>query len=331
MLNINISSGAQEVSLSGLEIKRRWLSDKHALDWISVFYENDKLSKSRDDSQWSDDQANINFDNLFVIPANTTITLAIVASIPSIVASPEIQNQNFFLEVSDIISKDEISFTRLAGENFRIWGVDEFVSEIEIDEPEANIRLGTTRMIWEFDIQWNPSRDNYIELIRFTTDYSELENDFSEIRLVYENQVVALGEIYDDEYIVFEIQDGLLLEADKKISLKILARVQSRVSETLAFEIEWSEDIVYSNSSGEIISGYVYQKAETTKLVIQIHSKYSKKAIQIADAIEKIISKKSENKQQEYQQNIIITLEKYIIKKPQHSTILWEVIKILSK
>lgn len=331
VLSLDISSWEQDISISWLEIKRRWLSDEHALSWISVFYKNNKMSDSKDDNQWNDDRANINFDTIITIPENTTITLAIVATIPSIELVPEVQNQNFFLEVSDIISKNEIKFNRVAGNNFRIWWVDEFIWKIDIDQPESNIRLGTTRMIWEFDIKWNETRDSYVEFIRFTTDYNELEHDFSEVRLVYENKIIALWEIYNDEDIIFELTDNLFIESDKNITLKILARVQSRVSESFELEIEWNEDIVWTNSSGDIISGYIYQEPQynsTQKITTKTH--YSTKAQQISVAIEKIIQDKPVHQQHQLREKIIKALQQYKTKKPQHNQIISEVIEIIS-
>ena len=332
-LSIDIHAGIQDLTIQGLVVKRRGLSTEDTLTGIAAFSKNIKISDSENDNKGESDEAELFFDEPIALSHGEHVSIDLSASIASIQNTPQINNQQFALEVVAFISDKNIAFSRLKWNNFQIGWIDVDQAIFIPEDPESNIRLGRNKTLFEFDLQWDNDGDVYLKFIRFTTNYDELEKDLENIRLLAGNQVISRWIIESEDHLSFLLPSPVFLKENTRMNFSIVADVRSRVSEELVFEIEWNEDIVYIDNTTHIITGIYKVPKNTWPDQAIVSQAQSSRAQQITQAFLKKVDNKYHSLPEKilYLKRVQDILETFKAQNLKYNSIVSQIQEIISK
>lgn len=241
----DVTAGSSDVTLDGFILKRKGLSDEDTLTALAVFGEDGRVSKSRDDSQENDDQANLNFNEEEVVRAGETRTFLVVADINRNGNTAEVTNDEFAIELLDIEANTDVTFDgRLVGETFRIAGVDAPQVTFSPDGSVTDPTLGEKDAeIFKFEIEGADDEDVIIRSITFRSSETDVEDNLRNFKLTQNNDVLATTEKTTEEFLTFNLGDGYVIEEDTDLSFVVTADVIEGALDEFSFFIDRNLDV----------------------------------------------------------------------------------------
>ena len=243
--SFDVTAGSSDITLDGFILKRKGLSDEDTLTALAIFGPNGRVSKSRDDSQENDDQANLNFNEDEVVQAGTTRTFTVVADINRNGISAEVTNDEFAIELLEVETDATVVFEgRLVGETFRIAGVDAPQIVFSTDGTVTDPTLGDTDAeIFKFEIEGADDEDVIVRSITFRSSETDVEDNLRNFKLTQNNNVLAQTEFTTEEYLTFNLGDGFVIEEDVDLSFVVTADIVEGATDEFAFFIDRNLDV----------------------------------------------------------------------------------------
>jgi len=239
--SFDVTAGDSDIIVDGFILKRKGLSDEDTLTALAVFGENGRVSKSRDDSQENDDQANLNFNEEEVVLAGETRTFVVVADVSRSIAS----NDEFSIELLDIETNANVSFEgRLVGETFRVAGVDAPQIVFSQDGTVTDPSIGDTDAeIFKFEIEGADDEDVIVKSMTFRSTETDIDDNLRNYKLLQNNDVLATTEFSNEEYLTFDLGEGFVVEEDTDLSFKVTADVVEGATDNFTFFVDRNLDI----------------------------------------------------------------------------------------
>ena len=257
----DFTAGSEDVVVEGVILKRKGLSDEDTLEALAVFGERGRVSKSRDDSQENDDQANLNFNEDEVIKAGETRTFTVVVDVARTVAS----NDEFAIELLDVETSANVEMEgKVIGETFRVAGVDAPLLVFEDDGTVTNPTLGETDAeIFKFEIEGADDEDVVLKAITFRSSESDVEENLRNFKLTQNNKVLAETEKTVEEYLTFDLgSEGYTIKEDVDLSFVVTADIVEGATDTFAFFIDRNLDVTAESTKFNTVASVDIQDVD---------------------------------------------------------------------
>ena len=246
----DFTAGSSDVSVSQLTLKRRGLSDKDTIESLAVFSSEGRASNEKNDNQENDTEAQINLSNGgVVVKAGETKTLMIVVDIPTIAAEPSVESDEFALELVDVVANATVTgVSNLVANTMRIGSVDAptltFTTGGSVSDPQLGEQGAD---IFEFQVDGAADEDILLQSVTFEAN-GDAEDDLANFTLLMGNDVVATTAMMNDDYLTFNLGDGILIEEDKNEDFTVTADVVEGAGDTIGFSIEQALDVTASST-----------------------------------------------------------------------------------
>ena len=238
----DFSAGDSDVTISQIVIKRRGLSDEDTLTSLAAFTSLGRASNEKDDNNENDTEAQLNLSGGWVvILAGQTRTITIVADLG---VAAEAANDEFALELVEVQASADVQVNgALRANTMRIGSVDAplliFTPGSSVSDPKLGERGAD---IFEFEIEGANDEDVILRSITFEGS-SDAEDDLINFELYYDNDLVAFTEVMNDDYVTFDLGDGILIEEDKTEDFTVTADVIEGATDIIEFRIDEALDI----------------------------------------------------------------------------------------
>lgn len=238
----DVTAGAEDVTVTQLTLKRRGLSDKDTITSLAVFADGTRASNEKNDNQENDTEAQLNLtDGGVVVQAGNTVTLTIVADLG---AAGDAANDEFYLELLSIVATGEVdAFSNVVSNTMRIGSVDAPTITFTPGSSVSDPKLGETGAdIFEFEVEGANDEDVLLKSITFEGS-SDAEDDLINFELFFGNELVATTTSMTDDYLTFDLGDGILIQEDKNEDFTVKADVIEGATDDIQFSIDEALDV----------------------------------------------------------------------------------------
>lgn len=238
----DFTAWSEDLTVTQITLTRRGLSDKDTIESLAIFTDEGRASNEKNDNQENDTEAQITLTNGWVvIKAWETRTLSIIADVAN--ANTASQDE-FALEVTEVVASTTVEeLTNVVSNTMRIGSVDAPVLTFDKGGSVSNPKIGEENTdIFEFEIEWDNDEDVILKTITFEGS-SDAEDDLSNFELYFGNEMVSSTTSIVDDYLTFDLGEGLIIEEDKIEDFTVRADVVEWASDTIEFRIDQSLDV----------------------------------------------------------------------------------------
>lgn len=245
--SFDFTAGSEDVTVNQITVKRRGLSDSDTLESIAVFTDLGRASNGKNDNQENDTEAQLNLsDGWVVVRAGETRTLNLVVDIPNLEGngSKDVESDEFALEIVEVIASSSVEEEgSLVSNSFRIGSVDAPVLTFNSWSSVSNPKIGEEEVdIFEFEIKWDNDEDVILKSVTFEAN-GDAEDNLSNFKLYFNNDLVASTASMSDDYLTFDLGDGVTIGEDKTEDFTVKSDVIEGATETIGFNIDEELDI----------------------------------------------------------------------------------------
>lgn len=238
----DFTAGSEDVTVTQITLKRRGLSDKATITSLAIFSEEGRASNGKNDNQENDTEAQLNLsDGGVVVKAGETRTLTVVADLGAAATAAQ---DEFSLEVVNVVANATVEMDGSVTSNtLRIGSVDAPTITFTKGSGVSNPTLGDTNVdIFEFEIDGSNDEDVVVKSITFEGS-SNAEDDLANIKLYLDNKEIASTAAMKDDYLTFDLGEGITIREDKKEDFTVKADIIDGAADTIAFRIDEPLDV----------------------------------------------------------------------------------------
>lgn len=237
----DLTAGSSDVTVSQVTVKRRGLSDEDTLISLAVFTDEGRASNSKNDNQENNTEAQLNLSNGgVVVKAGETKTLWVITDVASVTDSA---NDEFALELVGVQASSSVDMDDTVANTMRVGSVDAPLITFDTSGSVSNPQLGETGAdIFEFEINGSWDEDVVLKAITFEAN-GDAEENLMNFELFMGNKLVASTQYMNDDYLTFDLGDGLTIEEDKNEDFTVKADVVAGAGETIGFNIDEALDV----------------------------------------------------------------------------------------
>lgn len=238
----DFTAGSSDVTISQLTLKRRGLSDKDTILGVAAFTDEGRASNEKNDNQENDTEAQLNLsDGGIVVKAGETRTVSIVADLNT---AANAANDEFSFEIVGVQASSSVDgYMGVVSNTMKIGSVDAPTITFDTSGSVSDPQLGETGAdIFEFEIEGDNNEDVVLKSLTFEGS-SDAEDDLMNFELYMGNDLVASTQYMKDDYLTFDLGDGLIIEEDKNEDFTVKADVVEGASDTIGFSIDEELDV----------------------------------------------------------------------------------------
>lgn len=240
----DFTAGSEDVTISALTVKRTGLSNASTLTALAIFSEEGRASKSKDDTQENNTQAELTLSNGgLVVKAGETQTLTVVADIASQTAA---NGTEFAIELLNVNASSEVAgLSGVVGETMKVGGVDAATLVVKADSSVSDVKVGDEQVeIFKFKIEGDSDEDVVLNAITFKGEGSvDEEDELANYSLEFDGEVVATSTTSNGKYVTFNLEEGVTIKEDKTEKFVVKADIVAGVTETISFKIDKTLDV----------------------------------------------------------------------------------------
>ncbi len=240
--SFDFTAGSEDVTITQITIKRRGLSDNNTLESLAVFTDTGRASNEKNDNQENDTEAQLNLsDGGVVVKAGETRTLSIVVDLGNVAAAAQ---DEFALELTSLVANSNIEgLDNLVANTLRIGSVDAPTLTFTQGSSVSNPTLGEENVdIFEFEIDGDNNEDVILKTITFEGS-SDAEDDLANFKLYYGNDLVASTASMKDDFLTFDLGDGITIQEDKNEDFTVKADIIEGAADVISFTIDEKLDV----------------------------------------------------------------------------------------
>jgi hypothetical protein len=173
--------------------------------------------------------------------AGETRTITIVADLNTAALAA---NDEFAIELVEVAASADVEVQgSLQANTMRIGSVDAPEITITGGSSVSDPKLGEKGAdIFEFEIEGANDEDVVLKSITFEGD-SDAEDNLMNFELYMGNNLVASTEAMNDDYLTFNLGDGITIEEDKNEDFTVKADVVEGATDTIQFRIDQALDV----------------------------------------------------------------------------------------
>lgn len=242
----DFTAGAEDVTVTQLTLKRRGLSDKDTLSSLALFTSEGRASNEKNDNQENDTEAQLNLSSGgLVVKAGETQTVWVVVDIPSLSTNPSVESDEFAIQLKSVVSTAETieGLDNLVANTMRIGSVDAPMLTFKNGSNVSDPKLGEDEAdIFKFEIEGDNDEDVVLRTLTFEGS-SDAEDDLANFKLYHNNALVAETAMMKNDYLTFNLGEGLLIGEDKNEDFTVKADVVAGATDTISFVIDKELDV----------------------------------------------------------------------------------------
>jgi hypothetical protein len=239
----DVTAGSEDVTLTALTLKRRGLSDSSVITGLAVFTEDGRASKSKNDSQNNNTEAELTLTSGVVVKAGETRTLTVVADVAS---SSSVSGQEFAIELLDLVASSDVEgVENLVANTMKVGGVDAATLTVKTDSDVADVKVGEEGAeIFKFKVEGDNNEDVVLKSITFKADGSvDEEDELGNFKLMYDGEVVAETAAMTSKYLTFDLGDGVTIAEDKTEKFVVVADILGGAAKDIKFYVDKELDV----------------------------------------------------------------------------------------
>ena len=237
----DFTAGSEDVTVTQITVKRRGLSDEKTITGLAAFTDLGRASNSKNDNQENDTEAQLNLsDGGVVVKAGETRTVTIVADLG---AATDAANDEFALELVDVVANASVDMDSSVSNTMRIGSVDAPTIVFNSGSSVSNPTLGEQDAdLFEFEIDGDNNEDVILKSITFEGSNNS-EDNLVNFKLYKGNDLVAETTSMNDDYLTFDLGEGVVVEEDKNEDFLVTADIVEGAGDTVSFNIDESLDV----------------------------------------------------------------------------------------
>ena len=238
----DVTAASEDITITQLTVKRTGLSDKDTLTSLAVFTKNGRASNSKNDNQENDTEAQLNLsDGGVVVKAGETRTLTIVVDVNTAAKAGQ---DEFALQLVDIVASSTMpSLAGVVGNTMRVGSVDAPKLTFSNGSNVSNPTLGETEAdIFEFEIDGDNNEDVILKTITFEGS-NNASDDLVNFKLFKGNKVIAETAYMNDDYLTFDLGEGISIDEDKNVDFTVRADIVEGAGDSISFGIDEALDV----------------------------------------------------------------------------------------
>ena len=239
--SFDFTAGNEDVTVTQITVKRKGLSDKDTLLSLAVFTDEGRASNEKNDNQENDTEAQLNLsDGGVVVKAGETRTLTVVVDLNTAALAGQ---DEFALELVDVVSSASVELNDVEANTMRVGSVDAPTLVFTTGSNVSNPTLGEEEAdIFEFEIDGDNNEDVLLKSITFEGSNNASDN-LANFKLFYGNDVVAETSYMNDDYLTFDLEEGILIREDKNEDFTVKADIIEGASDEITFNVDEALDI----------------------------------------------------------------------------------------
>jgi hypothetical protein len=239
--SFDFTAGSEDVIVTQVTVKRTGLSDADTLLSLAVFTEEGRASNEKNDNQENDTEAQMNLaDGGVVVKAGETRTLTIVVDLNTATLAGQ---DEFALELVDVVASASVELDDVVANTIRIGSVDAPTLVFTPGSNVSNPTLGEEGAdIFEFEVDGDSNEDVVVKSITFEGSNNS-EDNLTNFKLYFNGDVVAETASMNDDYLTFNMEEGITIREDKNEDFLVTADIVEGAGDTVTFVIDEALDV----------------------------------------------------------------------------------------
>lgn len=241
VFSMDFTADADDVVLSAVELERFGLGSDDVIDEVTLSVNNEVVSKSRSFNS-SDQTANLSLNPSVTVPAGTTVTVDVIATIGDVDAD-DISNEEFQIGLVNFETNgdEDMSNLPVKGNEFEVAGVNGAEITVSADGNISDVELGDMGVeVAKFEIENDWDDAVYITTITLEDDSKDAEDNLENFVLEVNGDIIATTTATNGKYLTFTIDDadGYMVDENETEDFKVLADVVEGAGDEIAFGID---------------------------------------------------------------------------------------------
>jgi len=256
VLAFDVTAGSEDVTLKELTLEYIGLSDSADFTVLSVYSDNEKVSKGSSKKFSSDNEVDLTFENDTVIKAGETHTLVITSNVANN------SNVSHKVAVTNVKASSEVEGDYIASVSFGVIDATNSASvEVDASKLTGDVTVGEVEDLADFSVEETTDKeDAIVKSLTFEFNGFDAEDDLSDVVLFVEGEEVASNlMVNNDDEIIIDLD--YVIAADDRADFELKWVITGSINDTLTLTLT---DIYVIGAETGVISNITYDTDKAT-------------------------------------------------------------------
>jgi S-layer homology domain len=237
--SFDFTASSEAVVINEITVKRMGLGSDDTVEELTVFANNDVVSKSK--SLNSDDEATFTITPAVTVQPGQTVTIDVVAKVGSAENAPIVSNQEFSIALVgfDTNGSDTTTNLPINANSFRIGGIDGAEVIVNDDGNISDVNLGDKGVeVAKFEMDNQGDSDVTITQITLEDDEKNADENLENFVLKHNGVTVGTTAKASGKYVTFTLSTPVVIGENETEDFRVYADVIAGAGDDISFSID---------------------------------------------------------------------------------------------